>query len=199
MPDDLPDVKRLKLLARLARGEVLDVGCRDVQNPFLTAAVGFDLVRPDAVRSNYQRFVQGDCQAIDQFFPAASFDTIVAGELIEHLENPSSFLRACRRILRDSGQLLITTPNPYHWTTVLGNLFFMTSGITYDHLSLIPFRAMTALLEHTGWKAVDVRNASRGMRLWHTTRKYFLPCPKALAWQHLYVCQKAPAAQGDGA
>jgi hypothetical protein len=53
---------------------------------------------------------------------------------------------------------------------------------------------MVALLEHTGWKVVRIRNASRGMRLWHTTRTYFVPCPKAIAWQHLYVCKKTPAA-----
>ena len=185
MHDQLPDKKRLTLLGRLASGAVLDVGCHDVQNPHLQDAVGFDLVRPSKLPANYRQFVQGDCQAIDEFFPPASFDTIIAGELIEHLENPSAFLRGCHKVLKDCGRLLITTPNPYHWSTVIGNLFFIKSGITYEHINLIPFRAMIALLDRVGWKVIAVKNASGGMRLWHTTRTYFIPCPKSVAWQHL--------------
>ena len=185
-----PDKKRLKLLGKLAHGEVLDVGCHDVQNPFLNNVIGFDLKTPVIVQPNYKKFVEGDCQEIASFFQPATFDTIIAGELIEHLENPSSFLRGCLSILKNSGKLLITTPNPYHWSTVVGNLLFITFGITYDHINLIPFRAMVALLSHTGWKISAIKNASRGMRVWHSTRKYFIPCPKALAWQHLYICEK---------
>ncbi|MGE4421839.1 MAG: class I SAM-dependent methyltransferase [Pseudodesulfovibrio sp.] len=190
MSIDLPDKKRLKLLAGLAEGETVDVGSHDVQNPYLSDVIGFDLKNPKSIPQNYRHFVEGDCQIINSFFEPSSFDTIIAGELIEHLENPASFLRGCLSILKDSGKLLITTPNPYHWSTVVGNLFFISSGITYDHINLIPFRAMVALMDHTGWKITAIKNASGGMRAWHSTRKYFIPCPKALAWQHLYVCQK---------
>ncbi len=187
---DLPDRHRLKLLASLADGNVLDVGCHDVQNPYLRPATGFDVRKPANLPANYTNFVVGDCQQIATFFPANSFDTIVAGELIEHLECPADFLRGCHRVLRDAGRLLLTTPNPYHWSTVVGNLLFLDSGITFDHINLIPFRAMVALLSRTGWKIERIRNASGGMRLLPSLRRWFLPCPKAIAWQHLYVCRK---------
>jgi SAM-dependent methyltransferase len=190
MDHELPDKYRLKLLAKLASGEVLDVGCHDVQNPYLARAVGFDLKRPATLEPHYHRFVEGDCQAIDSFFEPASFDTIIAGEVIEHLENPSSFLRGCHVILKDTGRLMLTTPNPYHWTTVIGNMLFMTSGIPYEHVNLFPFRVMVAILSNQGWRISEVRKASAGLRLWSSTRKFFLPCPKAFAWQHLYICEK---------
>src|SRR5665648_169682 len=41
------------------------------------------------------------------------FDTIVAGELIEHLSNPGSFLENSINHLKPDGQLIITTPNPF--------------------------------------------------------------------------------------
>jgi 2-polyprenyl-3-methyl-5-hydroxy-6-metoxy-1,4-benzoquinol methylase len=189
MTKDVPDKKRLKLLGSLATGDVLDIGCHDVQNAYLKNVVGLDIRRPRELQQNYRRFVQGDCHVVDKLFPARCFDTIVAGEIIEHLENPTKFLRACRRVIKHDGRLLITTPNPYHWTTVVGNLLFNKSGLAFDHINLFPFRTMVALLHHSGWELVDVRNASRGMRLWHTTRKLFVPCPKAVAWQLLYVAR----------
>lgn len=41
------------------------------------------------------------------------FDTIVAGELIEHLSNPGRFLETARKHLSPDGRLIITTPYPF--------------------------------------------------------------------------------------
>ena len=43
-----------------------------------------------------------------------TFDTIVAGELIEHLPNPGTFLENMSRHLNPDGTLVITTPNPFY-------------------------------------------------------------------------------------
>lgn len=42
------------------------------------------------------------------------FDTIVAGEIIEHLVNPGQFLCNARKHLTPNGTLIITTPNPFY-------------------------------------------------------------------------------------
>jgi SAM-dependent methyltransferase len=49
----------------------------------------------------------GDAENIDL---AEQFDTILAGELIEHLSNPGMFLETARRHLKPEGRLIITTP-----------------------------------------------------------------------------------------
>ena len=41
----------------------------------------------------------------------ATFDAVVALELVEHLENPHHFLRQCRMLLRPGGVLIVSTPN----------------------------------------------------------------------------------------
>jgi 2-polyprenyl-3-methyl-5-hydroxy-6-metoxy-1,4-benzoquinol methylase len=41
------------------------------------------------------------------------FDTIFAGELIEHLANPGLFLESARKHLNPQGRLVLTTPNPF--------------------------------------------------------------------------------------
>lgn len=38
------------------------------------------------------------------------FDTIVAGEIIEHLSNPGSFLDCCRAHLKKDGRVVLSTP-----------------------------------------------------------------------------------------
>jgi len=44
----------------------------------------------------------------------AQFDVIIAGEIIEHLDNPGQFLRNMRQHLTANGTLLISTPNPFY-------------------------------------------------------------------------------------
>ncbi len=39
------------------------------------------------------------------------FDTIIAGEIIEHLISPINFVRYCKSLLKKGGRLIITTPN----------------------------------------------------------------------------------------
>lgn len=50
---------------------------------------------------------QGDAQDFDL---GRRFDTVVAGELIEHLENPGAFLRCADAHLKPDGRIILTTP-----------------------------------------------------------------------------------------
>ena len=44
-------------------------------------------------------------------FKDQTFDVIISIEGIEHLENPSYFLRECARVMKKNGYLILTTPN----------------------------------------------------------------------------------------
>lgn len=62
----------------------------------------------------------GDAEDIDI---VEQFDTIVAGELIEHLANPGRFLETAKRHLKPDGRLIITTPYPFAAMNVLYAFF----------------------------------------------------------------------------
>jgi 2-polyprenyl-3-methyl-5-hydroxy-6-metoxy-1,4-benzoquinol methylase len=53
------------------------------------------------------------------------FDIVTALEVIEHLENPSQFLRECGQLVGRDGLILLTTPNIEN---VAGRLRFLLTG-----------------------------------------------------------------------
>lgn len=89
-------------------GKILDVGCTFGSLVDRDGVVGLDILP-----AKRDLFCQGDAESLP--FKDEIFDVIVAGELIEHLFNPTRFLRDCYRILKDKGILIITTPNRKSW------------------------------------------------------------------------------------
>jgi SAM-dependent methyltransferase len=135
---------RQQLLAAQARGLVLDVGYGGLPNPYLDGAIGLDLKnlsRP----VNYEGVIQGDVAPLP--VAAESIDTVVAGEIIEHLENPSQFLCECFRVLRMDGRLVLSTPNPYFPPLALAEMFELSRFyVDNTHLHLFPARILKRLL-----------------------------------------------------
>ncbi len=76
------------------------------------------------------------------------FDIVVAIEIIEHLENPFSFVRECRNLLRDEGLLFITTPNV---EAVNSRIMFLYKGrlIYFDEYATIRSAHITPIFS---WK-----------------------------------------------
>ncbi|QDM28179.1 methyltransferase domain-containing protein [Tardiphaga sp. vice304] len=125
------------LLAReFCRGkDILDVAAGEGYGTALLAqvavsAVGIeidqdavDAARAEFVRPNL-RYEQGDARKLN--IPDASIDVAVSFETLEHLAEQDTFLSELRRVLRDDGLLIISTPdrdiyspngtapNPYH-------------------------------------------------------------------------------------
>ena len=148
-PDDDAARYLAKHIPRLARtlalvpppattGRALELGCYSQITPFLARLCGYREVRGayfgPAGRTDHKRieFPNGvfECD-VDLFdaerdrFPYgdASFDVVIAGEIIEHmLYDPMHLLLESKRVLVEGGRLLITTPNVGSVTSVAKTL-----------------------------------------------------------------------------
>jgi SAM-dependent methyltransferase len=142
------------ILARARGPRVLDVGCAgyepDPRSPFwlhgrlrdsFDHVVGIDSdegIVADLGRMSYREVHHANAET---FRLAERFDTIVAGELLEHLSNPGMFLQRVKEHLAPSGKLLITTPYP------LALVHFLYALFHYPRTCSNP--------EHTSWFCID--------------------------------------------
>lgn len=88
--------------------------------------------------------------------PAEAPDVLVAGELIEHLENPLEFLRRIARIERLSGKtLILSTPNATALHNVLIGLARREST-HHDHLCVLSYKTLTTLCARAGFRTWQI-------------------------------------------
>jgi 2-polyprenyl-3-methyl-5-hydroxy-6-metoxy-1,4-benzoquinol methylase len=83
-------------------------------------------------------------------FSGESFDVILASHLIEHLDNPRSFLAEVNRVLKKDGHVFITTPNISGFQARLFGGQWRSA--IFDHLYLFSVRTLIKLLKSTGFK-----------------------------------------------
>jgi 2-polyprenyl-3-methyl-5-hydroxy-6-metoxy-1,4-benzoquinol methylase len=113
--------ERIELFRRYVDGpgrRVLDLGCRDGS---LTRAYasGNEIVGVDADREALEAAAELGIETrwadLDEplAFEEASFDVVVAGELLEHLRDPARLVADARRVLRPGGTFVASVPNAF--------------------------------------------------------------------------------------
>jgi 2-polyprenyl-3-methyl-5-hydroxy-6-metoxy-1,4-benzoquinol methylase len=124
------------------------------------------------------------------------FDLVHAGELIEHLDNPGSFLDSARKHLNENGRLLMTTPNGLR----VSNFIYASTGgllVNGEHTCWFCEYTMKSLLERKGFEVERIgylKHESVGFfrKLLLKIRSWILP--DRVAWNTLYVIAKAKKA-----
>lgn len=122
-----------------------------------THLIGIDLDEEGvqrAVAEGYEAYV-ADCRdpgAMDALGIQPA-EMVVAGEIIEHLDDPGSFLDGLHRLVAPGGQLILTTPN----ASGLLNGFAAMAGAEInhpDHVILFSWRTLTNLMARHDWEVV---------------------------------------------
>jgi O-antigen biosynthesis protein len=128
------DLAKFHFASQYTEGKyVLDAGCGAGQGSAHMASegarqvIGMDLA-VEAVRfaghyypESNLAFAAVDAQRLA--FTAGSFDCVTSIEVIEHLPDPERYVAEIRRVIRDGGRLVLSTPNKLITSPTPGTLY----------------------------------------------------------------------------
>jgi SAM-dependent methyltransferase len=181
----IPD--RGEFLVERVRGKkVLDIGCvaHDVSRmaaaewlhrrlaESASSCVGIDVLEAGVEHMLSLGFAARVCdirQGVGPVADLAPFDVIVAGELIEHVESLDMLFLVARELLEPTGELIITTPNPYSPSRVRAG----QRGIVWENVDHILYAfpsGIAELCERNGLELAEAGNVieptRRHWRIW---------------------------------
>jgi len=170
---DLRLIARQKLVIvsrhiRLKGETVLELGCATGETCYAASQEGARIVgcdlSLDAIQVAQRRYPGLDFQVASTEhlpFATASFDAVLAFELIEHVSSPSAFVREVYRVLRPGGMLVLTTPNVECGRTVGWNQWtgFLTS---FEHLYFFDSKTLGRAVSRTGMSIVGIYSQGEG-------------------------------------
>jgi 2-polyprenyl-3-methyl-5-hydroxy-6-metoxy-1,4-benzoquinol methylase len=148
------------LLRRAGGPSVLDIGC--ATGALLAAlrdrgwrVTGVEISPCSGYARDERKLDVRSLPLEENEFPEASFDAVLASHLIEHLNDPRSFLTETRRILKDNGVVFITTPNISGFQARLYGGQWRSA--IFDHLYLFSIRTLSNTLKSAGFKVEKIR------------------------------------------
>ena len=124
--------------------------------------VGVELDRAAAAiaRKRIDDVYEGDVRQIVQILDE-KFDWIIGGDIVEHLDDPWSFLSDLRELAAPGGRLLLSLPNIANASVIAdllrGRFDYVYMGLTcVGHLRFFTKRSIEELLAISGWRAVSI-------------------------------------------
>ena len=110
------------------------------------------------------------------------FDTIIAGDIIEHLNNFEGFFLSCKKHLRKDGVVVISTPNPWHWRYLIRSIFGGEIDIVNpEHTTWFCPKTLRQLASRFSFEVIEIEYGSR------FNRELFMPLPKGLKHQSFFT------------
>ena len=149
----------------------VDSGCWDYHDRFdswlhahldrsASSLVGLDLDEPGVERAVDMGFAAHavDCSDAEAFasLELVPAQIVVAGEIIEHLDDSGSFLEGLHSLVEPGGRLVVTTPNASGLLNA-GAAALAGYEVNHpDHVTLYSCFTLTNLLERHGWRTEEV-------------------------------------------
>lgn len=153
---------RLSTDVSLSGKKLLDIGCATGILLSVGKARGMEVLGVDISKSAV-RFVKreglpavnGTVETVAKRMKLDRFDIVTALEIIEHEYDPIDMVKTVRTILKNSGILVITTPNfDSPWVKLMGTHWV---GFSHpEHLSFFTPETLTRVLKLAGFRKITV-------------------------------------------
>ena len=146
-------------MLKYSQGKILDIGCTGKDGGSLHREImehKSDVYGIDVMPLDTPRFILGNCYMLP--FPDGRFDTVIMGEVIEHLLYPDIALGEVRRVLKPSGKLVVTVPNDYSSGRLI-NYVLRNKELeqNLDHKWVFTPRMIERLLVRYGFKVIELK------------------------------------------
>ena len=156
-------VRNLILSYGLKGGLCLDLGCGFGEDAFYLAqhvsrsVIGLELdeIKLFRARKKFQRedpplpvtFCVGD--ALQSPFRPEMFDTILMTEVLEHLIDPERGIENCRRLLKEGGVLIVSTPSSHNMDYTMNPFLLLEKAMSLlTDKVLPPYHGLHARFEY---------------------------------------------------
>lgn len=177
----------------LVNQQILDVGCGGGILSEPLARLGANVTAIDPLPENIDSArahsscnedlvnLQYQCTTVEELNSSSStkFDLVVASEVIEHVENPSIFMKNCCSLVKPSGHLVITTINRNILSTLLVKyaaeyLLRIVPENTHDENKFITPNELTDMLRENGMSGINFRGMALNplTNTWTWTESY---------------------------
>jgi len=139
---------------------ILDVGCATGNLlAFLRQrgweTTGVEINETQAEYGRRERKLDVRKEPIEEIhFPDGYFNAVIASHLIEHLNDPASFVAEAYRVLADGGRFFVTTPNIDGFQARLFKGRWRSA--IFDHLYLFSVKTLSRLLKEKGFAVEKV-------------------------------------------
>ena len=85
------------------------------------------------------------------------FDTVVAGEIIEHVRDPINFLNNCYALLKDNGKIILTTPNATSLSYLVNPSWCVGTKEELWHIHCFTSAMIKVMAERTGFIDIQIQ------------------------------------------
>ena len=162
------DTRADRILQYVKGPYILDIGCvghvAEPNSPYwvheqlhqnFSHVIGIDINEKEIEKLRSLGYDGLHVASAETFTLPHKFDTIVAGELIEHLCNPGLFLERAKEHLTEGGRLVITTPYPFSLLYTLYALFkFPKTCQNPEHTCWFCPRTIGELARRSGFRII---------------------------------------------
>lgn len=174
------------------QGNILDMGCANNPFPNVAAHDGFsvtamDYSRPDQLDPAVH-FEHGHLNSVDLLDSGLQFDVVTSWAVIEHVADPDLAFAVLAKLLKQGGQLHLTTPE--YGTSLTRSSAGRTRWFyPPEHLHMISPAAMRALGLRHGLELVEWRHFEISRLRW--LARYGIGAAEALLGSLLHTFNKA--------
>lgn len=128
------------------------------------------------------------------------FETIVVGEVIEHITDLETFFTNIKRCLPPDGLAIITSPNPYFMGYFLGNLKYR-HGENADHVTYVFPSGVSELADRFGftvasWRGVECFVSPTSVAQWIIEKCACAIYPKCILHCNQLIYELKPVSNG---